>query len=218
MTDSFALSGRRHIPIRRISEDGCQSFDEALNSALLPNDTYDIEKWLFVPNAYLNYRYILGTRGEKPLICVGINPSTARPDALDPTLKSVQRIALNNGFDSFLMLNVTAQRATDPNDMEPELYMPMHRENLRALEYAVSLSEAPVIWAAWGTLIEKHPYLMACVGDMKAVGERAGARWVCCGACSKAGHPHHPLYLRRDEPLREFDINAYLSRHQLHGQ
>ena len=32
--------------------------------------------------------------------------------------KSVERIALGNGFDSFIMFNVYAQRATRPDDME----------------------------------------------------------------------------------------------------
>ena len=78
---------------------------------------YDVSRWLYIPNVYSEYRYILGTRGDRPLICVGINPSTAAPDALDPTLQSVERIARSNGYDSFLMFNVYAQRATRPDDM-----------------------------------------------------------------------------------------------------
>ena len=35
-----------------------------------------------VPPYYTEYRYILGTRGENPLICIGINPSTAQPGDL----------------------------------------------------------------------------------------------------------------------------------------
>ena len=81
-------------------------------------DEYDTSRWLYVPDFYSEYRYILGTKGENPLICIGINPSTAAPDDLDNTLKSVERIALNNGFDSFIMFNVYAQRATNPDDME----------------------------------------------------------------------------------------------------
>ena len=95
-------------------------FDAALAQALEPSPEYDITKWIYVPNHYGEYRYILGTRGQHPLICVGINPSTAAPDDLDNTLKSVERVALHNGFDSFLMFNVYAQRATRPDDMEPE--------------------------------------------------------------------------------------------------
>ena len=32
---------------------------------------------------------------------------------------------------------------------------------------------------------------------------------------SKKGHPHHPLYLRSDEQLTFFDIDAYLSSFDL---
>ena len=99
-----------HIPSCETAELCLPDFETALKNALLPNDLYDVRRWLYVPNQYTEYRYILGTRGQKPLICVGINPSTAAPDALDNTLKSVERIALYNGYDSFLMFNVYAQR------------------------------------------------------------------------------------------------------------
>ena len=67
---------------------------------------YDATKWLYVPNRYGEYRYILGTRGDRPLICIGVNPSTAAPGELDPTLRSVERVAHHNGYDSFIMFNV----------------------------------------------------------------------------------------------------------------
>ena len=46
-------------------------FDDALAAAQRPSPDYDYQKWLYVPNVYSEYRYILGTRGKKPLICVG---------------------------------------------------------------------------------------------------------------------------------------------------
>ena len=90
---------------------------------------------------------------------MGINPSTARPGALDPTLKSVERIARNSGFDSFIMFNVYAQRATSPDDMEHTCNPELHRENMRAFAYILSRTPDPVVWAAWGTIIEKRDYL-----------------------------------------------------------
>jgi len=101
-------------------------------------DGYDAEKWLYVPDFYTKYRYILGTAGDNPLICIGINPSTAAPDDLDNTLKSVSRIAEGNGYDSWIMFNVYAQRATRPDDMDGELNAPMHRENMKAFEYILA--------------------------------------------------------------------------------
>ena len=199
----------QHIPTIDIRRLGDISFDRQLERALLPNPEYDVSRWLFVPNTYTEYRYILGTRGENPLICVGINPSTARPGALDPTLKSVERVAKSNGFDSFIMFNVYAQRATSPDDMEQELNQELHRENMAAFDYVLSLSKSPAVWAAWGAIIEKRDYLLDCLRDMIAIGEKRNARWFSAGPISKKGHPHHPLYLRKDAPLEPFDIEGY---------
>lgn len=199
-----------HIPTADTRTLTGLDFQTELARALQPSTEYDAEKWLFVPNRYTEFRYILGTRGQKPLICIGINPSTARPDALDNTLKSVERIAHGNGFDSFIMFNVYAQRATKPDDMDIAPDERLHAENMKAFEYVLSLSQAPVVWAAWGTVITKRPYLRTCVQDMIALGERYGAAWVCCGKSSKAGHPHHPLYLRSDELVRTFDVHTYI--------
>ena len=82
-----------HVPTVDIRRLGDIRFDTQLEKALAPSPDYDVQQWLFVPNEYTEYRYILGTRGKKPLICIGINPSTARPGDLDPTLKSVERVA-----------------------------------------------------------------------------------------------------------------------------
>ena len=199
-----------HIPKGNTAQLELVTFQEALKAANTPSPYYDIEEWLYAPNFYSEYRYILGTRGKNPLICIGINPSTAQPGDLDNTLKSVQRIAQGNGFDSFIMFNVYAQRATDPDAMEKTCNEKLHRENLEAFRYVLSIGENPTVWAAWGTIIEKRDYLKDCVKDMIAAGEEFGARWVCAGKCSKKGHPHHPLYLRKDEVIRPFPVAEYL--------
>ena len=199
-----------HKPSSTTKEIDVLSFREALEMSKTATD-YDAERWLYVPPFYTEYRYILGTRGEKPLICVGINPSTAKPDDLDNTLKSVERIALGNGYDSFIMFNVYAERATDPDDMESEENEYLHRQNMEAFEYALSLGKNPTVWAAWGTIVERRGYLKRCLNEMIALGEKYGAHWVKAGACSKAGHPHHPLYLKKDSPLDDFDMEKYIS-------
>ena len=201
-----------HIPSGATTDMEVLTFQEALAAANTPSEEYDIEKWLYAPNFYSEYRYILGTRGTNPLICIGINPSTAKPDALDNTLKSVERIALGNGFDSFIMFNVYAQRATSPDDMERECNRILHEENLKAFRYVLSLAENPSVWAAWGAIIEKRKYLPDCVRDMLLAGEEVGAKWYCAGAITKKGHPHHPLYLRKDEKIKPFDVKAYLNQ------
>ena len=200
----------RHIPSTDTVHAGVLPFEEALRPMAAD---FDRSRWLYIPDHYSEYRYILGTRGQRPLICIGINPSTAVPDRLDNTLKSAERIALFNGYDSFVMFNVYAQRATDPDDMEQELNPVLHRENMKAFEWLLSrLTVTPDLWAAWGTIIEKRSYLPSCVMDMTSVGRRFGARWFTAGPRSRKGHPHHPLYLKKDSPLEPFsDLETYLA-------
>ncbi|MBQ6399499.1 MAG: DUF1643 domain-containing protein [Clostridia bacterium] len=199
----------RHIPSGETSGAAVLSFEEAL----VPTGAdFDRSRWLYVPDHYSEYRYILGTLGKRPLVCVGVNPSTAVPGRLDNTLKSAERVARFNGFDSFIMFNVYAQRATVPDDMDRTLNPVLHRENMKAFAWVLDrLPAPPAVWAAWGAVIEKRPWLPACVLDMVAVGKARKAAWLTAGPRSRAGHPHHPLYLKKDSPLEAFaDLEPYL--------
>ncbi|NLX82631.1 MAG: DUF1643 domain-containing protein [Clostridiales bacterium] len=195
------------MPQRRIHELQLLSFKEALREQ--GAEPFDGRKWLYVPPFYAEYRYVLGTLGEKPLICIGLNPSTAKPGALDNTLKSVERVARHNGYDSFLMMNLYAQRATLPGDMDREVHDFLHQENLAAFRYL--LGKTSTVWAAWGAVMETRGFLSGCMRDFVAAGQALGAQWFTAGQRSKKGHPHHPLYLRKDSPLDPFDVKEYLS-------
>lgn len=165
--------------------------------------------WYYEPHTYQPYRYVLGRVGRHPLVCIGINPSTAQPGALDPTLKSVERLAAANGFDSWIMFNVYPQRATDPNDMDKIPDRALCHENLRWLKAVLAETE-PTMWAAWGTLIEKRDYLPSLMREMVALTRERDIPWVTFGKRSKKGHPHHPLYLRKDSTPEPFDVENYL--------
>ena len=200
----------RHIPENNTHDQAVLSFRAALSEALAPSPDYDSSEWLYVPNHYCDYRYILGTRGERPIICAGINPSTAAPGRLDRTLQSVERIGRTNGYDSFMMFNIYPQRATVPDHMESEGNLYLHEQNMEAFQYLLQQSHEPAVWAAWGTIIEKRPYLIRALRDFIKLGAQYGARWYHTGPLSKKGHPHHPLYLRSDTALEAFDIDTYL--------
>lgn len=203
-----------HIPSKELTERDILTFQSAFDAQYAPKADFDREAWLYVPPYYDEYRYILGTRGKNPLICIGINPSTAAPGDLDNTLKSVERIAHFNGYDSFIMFNVYAQRATDPDDMPLARCDALHNENMAAFRYILSSygeGYTPAVWAAWGTIIEKRDYLIPTVRDMIAIGREYNAAWYSAGKRSKKGHPHHPLYLRKDSVCEPFDIEAYLA-------
>ncbi len=199
-----------HIPKDETTNIHSLSFDEAIKKSQYPA-SYDDSKWINYPDFYTDYRYILGTIGHNPMITIGINPSTAQADILDHTLKSVNRVSNYSGYDSFIMFNVYAQRATKPSDMDQIFNVKLHEENMKAFKWALERSGPhPILWAAWGTLIKIRPYLVQCLKDMIAISKTFNVRWVTAGKKSKDGHPHHPLNLSKGCHFDDFDVKKYV--------
>lgn len=171
-------------------------------------------QWIYLNNANNTCRYVLGKSGSQPLICIGVNPSTAEPDNLDNTLKSVERIAIQNGYDGWIMLNLYPQRATNPDDMDKIYDEQSAIINFKHIEKLLLKYKGADIWAAWGTLIKKRKYLKDCLSEINRIASIYNCNWVSFGKTSKYGHPHHPLYLKKDSSKESFDINKYLTETQ----
>jgi hypothetical protein len=168
--------------------------------------------WIYEAAKNNTVRYVLGEKGEKPLICIGINPSTAEPEKLDPTLKRVKSFAKNLGYDGWLMLNLYPLRATNPNDLPERLDQQLCIENEKRIYWYLGNPHIrqQIIWAAWGTLIEKRDWLKDCLHGIITQGSSCFHKWITIGKRSKTGHPHHPLYLPINAEILEFDIERYL--------
>ena len=61
-----------HIPSSTTGQIEVLPFDAALEDALRPSPDYDVDRWLYVPNVYSEYRYILGTRGHAQMVPFGM--------------------------------------------------------------------------------------------------------------------------------------------------
>lgn len=167
------------------------------------------QNWIYANTKDNKARFLLGEKGKKCLICIGINPSTANPDKLDNTLTTVRRFALALDYDSWLMLNVYPQRATNPNQLHTEMNVEYHKQNLKQMEAFLKTGKYDM-WAAWGTLIRKRKYLRACLKDIVDLSSKYSANWYIMGKQSKSGHPHHPLYLSKDLKLKAFNVKEYM--------
>jgi hypothetical protein len=167
-------------------------------------------QWIYDREEDNSARYTLSPEGQSRLFCFGINPSTASPEKLDNTVKSVERIAQRHGYDTFMMLNIYPQRATDPNDMHIEADQRLHSLNLFHIENYLKQDTKRSILAAWGTLINKRPYLKPFLRDIAQMTKKYKCTWYTIGKRSKEGHPHHPLYLSNSEMMQEFDIDEYI--------
>lgn len=167
------------------------------------------EQWIYEHAVDGSARFVLGTVGENPLVCFGINPSTAAPNAPDRTVGRVTRFAADNGFDSWTMLNVYPQVSTDPKGLHLDHDDELKAENQRHITTIVQ--GRPTLLAAWGSLVDSRPYLRMLLRDILQITMAAGAQWVSLGEPTKDGHPRHPLYLRADTPLVPFDMAEYLA-------
>lgn len=165
-------------------------------------------------------RYVLGEQFDADkrnvLICIGINPSMAMPNFLDPTLRRVQGYAKRSGeYGAWYMLNVYPQRATNPNNMDTDdtYRMEIHLRNLAAIEELLSTIERADVWCAWGTIIDdtKRTYL----SDLLFGNEDKNIQGIISlfsgnyhfkayGATTK-GYPKHPLLMGKEAKLRNLD-------------
>jgi hypothetical protein len=164
------------------------------------------ENFIYKINGDNTSRYILGTIGENPLICFGINSSTATPLRLDPTVNRVRLLSERLGYDSFVMFNVYPVRATNPNDLTPQCDYAEKLANEKAVAEFVDYKKYD-IWLAYGDIIEKRKYLRQCLDDIIALPELANVSYFHRGL-TKKGNPRHPLYIRNDAVLEAFNLHS----------
>ena len=165
-------------------------------------------------------RYVLGEQFDmdkkSALICIGINPSMAMPNFLDPTLRRVQNYAKRSGeYGAWYMLNVYPQRATNPNNMDTDdtYSMEIHLRNIAAIEELLSTVKQADVWCAWGAIIDdtKRTYLSDLLfGDedkniQGIISLFAGNYdFKAYGATTK-GYPKHPLLIGKDAKLKSLN-------------
>jgi len=149
------------------------------------------------------YRYVLKHRfddlfsgEERLLMCIGLNPSTADEQQLDPTLRRVRGFALREGFTGFWMANLFAFRQTSPALMKREP-APVGPDNDRWLTRGAQA--CPLVLAAWG---DHGDFLNRDAAVLELL-RTAGAKVVCLKTTQR-GLPSHPLYVRADQPLQPY--------------
>lgn len=168
--------------------------------------------WSYITNHDNSARYSLGKIGTKVLFCIGINPSTATPVELDPTLRRVDSFAFQKGYEGWIMLNVYPQRSTDPKFIHAERDEEIHLQNVQTAKLLLDTHANSDVWAAWGVEIDRRNYLMPCLREIaEAIGH--SKNWLRMGSLTKEGHPKHPLYLSNKSQFEPFNITSYLQNY-----
>jgi len=159
-------------------------------------------------------RYSLGIKGKNPLFCIGINPNTASPNNYDNTIKKLISIVEKNkiNYDSWVMLNIYPQRATDPNNLDIEINFNkrIHLKNIKIMNRYIKNDSN--ILCSWGTLIDdnKRPYLKNCLKSIYELLSKKNIKYFHIDELTKDGHPKHILFARTDNGLNNFEIDKYI--------
>jgi hypothetical protein len=138
------------------------------------------------------WRFTLGKSGRRPLLTIGLNPSTATSEKSDTTVAKVERVSKRQGFDGFIMLNLYPLRATDYTALPKRVNQEAFDANLAHIEAIVKVVADPVLWAAWGDPVECLPYFGDARDELLSRLVSYSARWVRYGAPTAKGNPRHP--------------------------
>lgn len=103
------------------------------------------------------HRFVLEQPGEKMLLVVGLNPSTADETHPDLTMHKVMGFAEGGGYDGFAMLNLSSERATDKWSLSATLDEPMHRKIWMSRPICCNVIRQRTYWSLSETIFRRNP-------------------------------------------------------------
>ncbi len=150
-------------------------------------------------NRYSLTRRVVGaSRGCRPILFCGYNPSTADETVDDPTLRRETGFTRDLDGVYLIKVNLLTYRAADPNEIDFAEAERAFEENVARVAdlAALTLQAGGTIIAVWG--VPKGPKniqaLAAEAASMFTDENQVGVHWQSFGL-TKGGHPKHPLYL-----------------------
>lgn len=157
---------------------------------------------------YSTKRFVLHHCGARTLVVVGCNPSKASDLELDPTMHNVCRIANTNGYDGILMINLSAERTSNPEELSIENPIELHKENLSTISSILQEIKEFDVLLAYGGLIKNRRYLKENLQDLLTLFANYDTSIYAFGV-NKDGTPKHPCPrtgLPRDISLKTYNI------------
>ena len=156
---------------------------------------------VFNPEKYTDYRFVLGRKGQNPLVAICMNPSRAAGDVSDRTVNRVISASKFLGYDGWFIVNVYPERATDANNMGC-FDETLNAENIKHIIELLEIQSIKEVWSAWGDL--KHNNLKIAAQELKTCLQNKGIKFFGFDKLTKAGNPRHPLYLKIDKEKKQY--------------
>lgn len=160
--------------------------------------------FICIPKSDPAKRFLLGTKGNKKMLAIGLNPSTANEEKLDPTSRNIQTIANNNGCDGWNLVNVYPVRTSKPKHLPQKDNTTLGNENLEFIRGLIQQNKYEMILCCWGDEIKKRPYMKHYANEIEKIISGGNIPIVCIGK-TKSGNPYHPAPMVVNRLLRGID-------------
>lgn len=141
----------------------------------------------------VNNRFLLGIRGNAEMLAIGLNPSTANEEKLDPTSRNIQTIAHNNGCDGWWLVNLYPKRTSKPSRLPKKSDKALAQKNINFIKEMLNGVSHKIskIVCCWGNHINDHSYLQKQAHEIINLIEGSGYSCQCIGV-TVSGNPYHP--------------------------
>ena len=121
---------------------------------------------------------------QPPLVCIGLNPSTADAPKDDPTIRRCIGFSRRNGNGGIVMINLFAFRSTDSKVLR-ELEDPVGIKNDHTIRFFSENNRTILAWGNETSFMRSR--VAAVIGMLR--------RPLFCLGKTKNGSPRHPLYV-----------------------
>jgi hypothetical protein len=146
------------------------------------------------------YRYALIRSwhpGLKPLLFIGLNPSTANEITDDPTIARLTHRAYLSGYGSLMVANLFALVSSEPSRLLSE-QDPVGPDTDAYLGEMVRC--AGMVLVAWGSFTGVRQLMNKRIDEIRKLVQEP----YCLGT-TKDGFPKHPLYISYKVPFEPYE-------------
>lgn len=160
-------------------------------------------------------RFVLNKKGNKPLIVLGLNPSTADESKPDATIRKIMGFiskwneSKTHNFDSFTMINLYPIIETSPIKLPKTIDINLHKRNLEIISSILDEYPSCNILLCYGDSIESVKWLKECRDDIfRLFRQYPEIQLYCLGDLTRLKNPRHPSRLSYNTKLTPFEIHG----------
>lgn len=138
------------------------------------------------------HRFVLGKKGDNNLLVIALNPNTAKANAHDSTTRNIEKIASDNGFDGWLLFNLSPVRDPKPENLLEDIDLELQQQNLKYFETFINDTDWNFqnCWLAWGNGVMGRNYLRQTAIDMLHLLKPKQINYYCIRRTQQQ-HPYH---------------------------